>query len=273
MAKVTILNTLKTRQTRKVNTGDDYTDTGAIIYRGPSEIDGSPIVVIATYKKSLNGKTGNMIQTWILREDISPVDAVKTGKDSSICGDCSHRGDSEMERGRSCYVTVFQAPRSVWDTVRRNRYRTLTEASDISALGEGRKVRLGSYGDPAAVPAYVWLALLSRSDRKRTGYSHQWRNADSEYSTFLMASVDTPAQYAEAKAKGWRTFRVKAAEQPILENEIVCPASKEAGYKSSCDRCGLCAGNYSSSKRDIVINAHGSKGKIKLAEIIARSNA
>ena len=45
-----------------------------IIYEGPSLLDGQQIVVIATgiKSKSSNGKTGGMIQTWILLCDIDP---------------------------------------------------------------------------------------------------------------------------------------------------------------------------------------------------------
>lgn len=99
---------------------------GAILWEGESAIDGAPIQVIATGLKSAstNTKTGALIQTWILRRDVSPVEAIHSGADRSICGDCPHRGRVEngRNRGRSCYVTVFQAPRNVWDTARRGRY-------------------------------------------------------------------------------------------------------------------------------------------------------
>jgi hypothetical protein len=39
-------------------------------YRGASQIDGTPIVGIATVG---NRKTGSMIQTWIIRDDVHPV--------------------------------------------------------------------------------------------------------------------------------------------------------------------------------------------------------
>jgi len=40
-----------------------------IIYRGPSVLDGAPIVVVATYSKR-NKKTGTMVQTYIIRDDM-----------------------------------------------------------------------------------------------------------------------------------------------------------------------------------------------------------
>ena len=47
---------------------------GFILYEGASMLDGAPIVVIATMKTS-NRKTGDMVQTWILRSDVNPVEA------------------------------------------------------------------------------------------------------------------------------------------------------------------------------------------------------
>ena len=62
-----------------------------IIYQGPSLLDGLPIVAIATYSDK-NTKTGKVLQTYIMRSDISPLEASKTGQDFSICGDCKFRG-------------------------------------------------------------------------------------------------------------------------------------------------------------------------------------
>jgi hypothetical protein len=57
-------------------------------------IDGEPIVVIATgfKRSSANPKTGDMLQTWILRRDVAPFAAIHNGADASICGDCPLRG-------------------------------------------------------------------------------------------------------------------------------------------------------------------------------------
>ena len=64
---------------------------GYVLHEGPSPFDGQPIVSIATLHSS-NRKTGDMVQTWILPRDLHPLDAVKTGQDSCICGNCPHRG-------------------------------------------------------------------------------------------------------------------------------------------------------------------------------------
>ena len=42
---------------------------------------------------SSNVKTGNQLQTYIILKNASPLDAVKSGDDVLICGDCIHRGN------------------------------------------------------------------------------------------------------------------------------------------------------------------------------------
>ena len=72
---------------------------GFVIQRGLSPIDGKPFVVIMTME-SKNRKTGNMIQVWIMRDDIDPVEAVREGDDYSICGKCPHRGFYDAEQDK-----------------------------------------------------------------------------------------------------------------------------------------------------------------------------
>ena len=231
---------------------------GVILYRGPSMLDGAPIVVIATgiAKGSRNGKTGDIVQTWILREDINPMDAVQSGADASICGACPHRGQIVEGRNvnRSCYVTIFQAPRNVWSSYHRGIYRDYQDGDLV-----GRKVRLGAYGDPAAVPVSVWESVLATASGW-TGYTHQWRDHDG-LKAYVMASCDTLVDYVDAKAAGWRTFRVRAATDPMATLEIKCPASAEAGKRTSCASCLLCGGTSKLAK-DIAIIAHGAASKV-----------
>lgn len=228
---------------------------GAVIYRGPSLLDGAPIVVIATGldNSSSNGKTGDMVQTWILREDMKPTDAVKSGDDASICGTCPHRGVEGKER--TCYVVVHQAPLSVWKTYQRGRYPVgLPEGAT-----KGRMVRIGSYGDPAAVPVAVWEQLTAGS-LAWTGYTHQWRTAPAALARYCMASCDTVGDRAAAKLQGWRTFRVSLAamgDTARQAGEAICPASKEAGVKLNCAACRSCDGIASGRRGDITIQAHG----------------
>ena len=142
---------------------------GIVFYRGPSAIDGVAIIGAASgvYKPSKNPKTGPMVQTWILLDGIKPQIATRTGADVSICGTCPHRGEivtlpsgALSNRGRSCYVTPFQAPLNVWKQCRDGKYPDVSLA-ETAAIFAGQKVRLGAYGDPAAIPFEIWESVLS----------------------------------------------------------------------------------------------------------------
>ncbi len=134
----------------------------AVIYKGPSLLDNKPIVVIATYSNR-NTKTGKVVQTYILREDINPLEASKTGEDYSICGECPMRGEvttdpkRKIAKGRKCYVNLGQGVLIVWKAYKRGVYQT----GEARTMGRDRFVRVGTYGDPAAVPAHIWDELLS----------------------------------------------------------------------------------------------------------------
>ena len=104
---------------------------GYIIYQGASLLDGKPIVAIAQIGKSHNKKTGAMIQTQIIRSDIDPIEASKTGEDFSICGNCPHRGiahddpKKKTAKNRSCYVTLMHAPLTTYKQFKKGAYPLL----------------------------------------------------------------------------------------------------------------------------------------------------
>ena len=226
--------------------------SGFILYRGPSLLDGAPIVAVAITKSS-NVKTGDMVQTYILVDNgRSPVDNARDLLDVSVCGDCPHR----RGLGGDCYVNLGQGARAVLDGVNRGIYPVSQESAQEAA--RGRMVRLGTYGDPAAVPLSVWESLLKFA-KGSTGYTHQWTKPQGQaVMTVCMASVDNEAQRMEAKALGYRTFRVRLEEEAKLPGEFVCPASGEAGKRLTCDECGACSGGIDTRKADPVIIVHGS---------------
>ena len=246
-----------------------------IIYSGPSLIDGSPIVVIAI-GNSKNSKTGGMIQTYILLEDLDPRDASKSGADYSICGNCAARGIAtndpslKLAKRRKCYVTIGQGPLIVWRKYRRGGYAAASDAAAIAAIGADRMVRLGTYGDPAAVPAYVWRALLSNA-AGHTGYSHQSGMTGVNFDpSMMMISADSIGEAQSAWAIGARTFRVipradyasEGMAALVAGKEIMCPASKEAGYRTTCEHCLLCSGARSKTTKSIAIVAHGASANL-----------
>jgi hypothetical protein len=211
----------------------------AIIYNGPSLLDGKPIVVIATYSKR-NKKTGHVVQTYILRSDINPLEASKTGADVSICGNCPMRGEPttdpkrKIAKKRKCYVNLGQGVLIVYKSFLRGVY----QEGDPRTMGRDRFVRVGTYGDPAAVPQRVWELLLSDADGF-TAYTHQkpWRPE------IAMQSADSHAEAVMHWKENRRTFRVIADLGELdKENETLCPASKEMGRRVQCADCRLCAG-------------------------------
>ena len=224
----------------------------AIIYKGASLIDQKPIVVIATYSNR-NKKTGHVVQTYILcDEDKNPLEASKTGADFSICGSCIMRGEvttdpkRKLAKGRRCYVKLFQGPLIVWKSYKAGLY----QPGNATDTGRGRFVRLGTYGDPAAVPQYVWDQLLSECETW-TAYTHQkpWRP------DIAMQSADSILEAVEHWKNKRRTFRVIENVFDIDKtNEILCPASKEAGRRVQCTACKLCKG--SSRAKSIAIVEH-----------------
>ena len=244
---------------------------GTILYNGPSNFNGEPIVVIATGLKagSANSKTGNLIQIYILSDDgEKPSDALfKSGKSTAVCGDCKH------DQWGTCYVNIGQGGNAVYGAYKRGNY-PVYDAAEHSHVFKDKLVRFGTYGDPAMVPMSVWEPIIKLC-KNHTAYTHQWGKAwAAEYKSFCMASVDTKAEYEQAKSMGWRTFRVRPetqVDEKPLKRETVCPASAEMEKRKQCSDCMLCHGG--DSRVDVVIAVHGTGYKSRrFNEIMDRVN-
>ena len=233
---------------------------GFVFYDGPSLIDGAPIIGIAVLESS-NVKTGNMVQTYILRADMAPLAAIASGDDASICGDCAHRGDKQTKRARTCYVDVAKSVQSVFAAWVRGAYPQVAP-SDGARIVANRVVRIGSYGDPAAIPARHWRALIRRA-AGHTGYTHQWRQWFARgLRAIVMASADSAQDRDMARAMGWRTFRVRTADEPLAAREIVCPASPEGGDRRQCITCQACDGApRGAAQASVAIIVHGAMAR------------
>lgn len=229
---------------------------GYVLYAGPSRLDpGVPIICVATMSSG-NEKTGDMAQTWIMLADTTPTDAVRTGADQAICGSCAHRPSRAAETLEApCYVEAAKAPTSVWHAYHRGIYPR-ADVRFTQALAS-RMVRLGSYGDPAALPTHTIMGVAMHA-RGWTGYTQQWRIRPS-LRGFLMASVSTPEDAYEAQALGWRTFRTMRPDEAPSSAEFICPASPEGGDRMKCVQCLACNGAPTGNRRaSPVIVEHGS---------------
>lgn len=228
---------------------------GYVLWRGLSPINRQPVVAIATLQSS-NRKTGNMVQVWILDESMSPVDAVMTGADVSICGNCPHRKQSDGTR--SCYVNVGQAPLSVWKSWKRGVYPNANDLTyeQVKNVFSGRKIRWGAYGDPGILPSHL-VHFYNSLAIGWTGYTHQWRESFAKWSAgILMASCDSRQDYDDARSYGFHTFSVLAINATPSINAKQCPATVE-NSSAQCATCNLCNGH----RADIYVAAHGSGAK------------
>ena len=142
---------------------------GYVLWEGLSPLDNKPLVAIAIMKSS-NVKTGDMVQVYILRSDINPVEAVNNGEDFSICGDCPHRKNTKTGK-RSCYVNVGQGPNSVYKSFKAGKYPRYGYTIHGN-LWRGKSIRFGAYGDPALLPSWLVKTMIMLTGlNTHTGYT------------------------------------------------------------------------------------------------------
>lgn len=241
---------------RSWRSDDIYRPIGSrniLLYDGPSRLNGARILVIATAQNG-NRKIGHMLQLWII-PSISPLAALRSGADAAVCGDCPHRGNGRGQQ-RSCYVWSPGVD-NIWQA--RAKAIVMTPRH-FAVTHPGLQLRIGAYGDPVAVPIEIWTPLLERA-AGWTAYTHQWRLPLARpFRQWCMASVDSAAEQREASLAGWRTFRVRGADDGLQADEITCPASAEAGHRVVCADCELCRGAARQAK-SIAIVAHGGGAK------------
>ena len=136
---------------------------GVILYRGPSLLDGRPIVCIATGLRaaSQNEKTGEMVQTYVLcrRGALAGQGHPRRPRRQRVRR-LPHAGglrppDGRLPQGRSpATSTRARGPRR--STAPCCGAPTPPTSGRLHrALFAGRSVRFGTYGDPAAVPVRV----------------------------------------------------------------------------------------------------------------------
>ncbi len=242
---------------------------GLVFYKGKSGLNKvTPIVgiIVGLDKSSSNIKTGSLIQSYILVDNGKmPHENAQFGNnDDGICGDCIHRGNKDEKTG-SCYVNLGQGPHAVYSQYLAGKYDKFDKKKH-KGLFDGKMLRMGSYGDPVAIPFDRWDTIISWTIG-HTGYTHQWRVCDQRFRNLCMASCDTESDREYAEYMGWRTFRVKRKDDPVIVGkEVVCPASPDLVTKRQCEDCMACNGAKNildgDKRRSIVINAHGLKYKI-----------
>jgi len=200
--------------------------------------------------------------------------------------DASVQAPPFMQKSRTCYVRLSPAegadetmpPSEVWRAWKAGKFyggpqivsgmrdpntdeciwEQVLEGNTYWQYRGPLPVRIGSYGDPAAVPTRVWAALV-RYAKHWTGYTHFCRTCDPDLKRYCMASVDTPEERAEAQALGWRTFmvvpenrkevmwngtaRAETVDMTVGGTDILCPATDPHPKRNAtCSTCLLCRG-------------------------------
>lgn len=232
-------------------------NNSAILYEGVSHIDNvTPIVCVITgLNFSSNSKTGNVLQTYIIRQDIKPTDAVKMGLDGAICGTCKFSG------GNGCYVNIGNAPTQIYKAYKAGKYKHISKL-DLLRI-KGRVIRLGSYGEITAIP-YIIVHNIVKACKSHLGYTHRWNEIDKKWSKYLMASVDNIFEKRIAKDMNYRCFETLTSIDNLQEKSVICPATSFGGFKANCDTCGLCSGTKVNAK-DIGVVLHGVSYKVNRA--------
>lgn len=211
------------------------------------------LVVVGFKSPSANRKTGTMLQSYILDK--------ASLRDTSVFG----AGCASCPMVKKCYVGMDKF------SVRKNLVENLSgERSSIEFVSAeqlvtaltGKALRFGTYGDPSHIPLELVRALCGVL-RSWTGYTHYWSNLlNAGYAQYFMASVECDDTESQARALGWRVFRVlqkNAAPRPEgAERLVYCPAADEnipEHKRPQCINCGLCQG-LTKGARSIMIEEH-----------------
>jgi len=229
-----------------------------VFFKTTSVLTGDDILVAFQMSPSKNSKLGDMVQVWIMPADEKPTDSINSGLQKAVCGSCW------FASSKTCYVNP--APiNSVYGAIQRGSYRELTNDDAghqaLAAALYGRFVRVGAWGDPAAMP-WNLMASIVDSAKGHTSYTHQadHPNYDSRFNDVCMVSVESAKQAQRLQAVGVRTFRARTEFGQLTEAEIECP-SVSSGL--NCDECRLCDGKEAKRGNvSISVPVHGLDWKV-----------
>ncbi|MBF86295.1 MAG: hypothetical protein CL489_17715 [Acidobacteria bacterium] len=217
-----------------------------LLHKGVSQYTGNPINVFLT-ESSTNTKTGNIPQVNFLPE-VKPTDALKTGQDADVCGNCPLRPFlfNPETHDAPCYVLCGFAP----NAIHRAKNKPLNDYSKLYDV-----IRIGAYGDGASCEKQALIKIVKLA-KKVLNYTHAWSIKKFNFlKAFSMASVHSIEEKIKANSLGFRTFRtIKFACSKLEANEIVCPNFVDNSIQ--CKTCKLCCGNQIKAKIDIVIPSH-----------------
>ena len=185
-----------------------------------------------------NRKTGNVPTMAIGRTR-------QESKDS--CAGCPFLDTGE------CYAqngTVAMGHNSMVKGYQKKPERYSLKRALANRLASAKMVRLGSIGDPGALPGgYLAdvLDAITEEGLDPVGYTHHWRGRP-DLAGLLMASVETLAQADQAIRAGFRAAVVlpwnwtdQRFKTPEGNAGIVCPAILKPDVVT-CNTCRMCNG-------------------------------
>lgn len=185
-------------------------------------------------------------------------------KDGDVCLDCPYAMSNGAElkgcytHKRMQYSGMISQLRSIgakyksWDNI-----PMIDEVREclVVAMSAGRYVRFGTYGEPVMMPVDL-VRRMTNVSKTWSGYTHQWNKPWAyDYRDFFMASTHNTAQTNTAEMMGWRAF-MDDSTHTKHDGMVNCPASSEAGYKSTCSKCALCSGIVGKGNKSVYIFNH-----------------
>jgi hypothetical protein len=225
------------------------------------------LIVVVRKGKTTNKKISNgshLVQTYTFSQeqyDLANNGSKITQKeffalDGANCLDCPYSGN--MGAG-GCYTHKFMQYSGFLSMLRSITNADLTPLTikkeiAITEMCSGAYVRFGTYGEPSLIPKSVVDAMVSVG-KTWTGYTHQWKKEWARgYKEWFMASTHDQQETNKAGELGFRSFVSVVKGHKV--RGVNCPASKEQGFKSNCESCGLCSGLVGKGKKDIWIYEH-----------------
>jgi len=181
--------------------------------------------------------------------------------DKANCLDCPFSGNMGQIAGK-CYTHkpiqyfgFISMLKSIKEDINSIPYLNEEIKEEIINSCGGKYVRFGTYGEPSLID-YNLVSDICKVSRTWTGYTHQWaKQFGQKYASFFMSSVHSISESIISERLNFRSFIVSSSQE-LNKSNVICPASKEANYKTTCEKCSLCSGKTGKGQKSVTINYH-----------------
>lgn len=204
-------------------TAQHFKANGAVLWRGRSRFDGSPMVLIAVglREPTKNIKTPHCVTVYGLRSDISPRENILEGA-RSTCGHCPIK--------KECYVHSWTLA-AIYKEFTAGKYPDLPLEmlpQVMRTQGPAHKLRLGGYANPSVVGWREFGRLIPNLGVDWLSYEHDWRGAPAAWKSVSMASTESIRGTLAADSRGWRAFQVV----PVGQGRATVKALRARGLQA-----------------------------------------